>query len=151
MRKKLYLITIICSLLVITGCNNTKQDKVSSHNKYNNGLKCYKELSSGEKDTFYFYFDNDDILDSFEIYAISEKQESITYERVKEIEEIVCNGESKFKKEWLEECSYNIKGNTIEAHFYLNNGKWFGDYQTKEQINNYDVGDLTGMSCEEIK
>ena len=151
MKKYLYLTIVLSSLLIITGCNSTRQDKVSSHNKYNNGLKCYKELSSGEKDTFYFYFDNDDILDSFEVYAISEKQAATTYERVKEIEEIVCSGESEFKKEWLEECSYNIKGNTVEAHFYLNNGEWFEDYQTKEQIKNYDVGNLAGMSCEEIK
>ena len=151
MKKNFYLVIIICCLLILTGCNSTRQSKISSHNKYNNGLKCYKELSSGEKDTFYFYFNNNDILDSFEVYAISNKQDSTTYTRVKEIEEIVCNGESEFKKEWLNECSYNIKGNTVEAHFYLNNGEWFGEYQTKEQILNYDVGDLAGMSCEELK
>ena len=92
-------------------------------------------------------------LDSFEIFATMAKPDYVTEEQVKNAEKSMCNGERDFKKEWFEECSYTINGDTLEGHFYLNNGEWFGDVQTKEEFMNYEDedNDLAGMTCEEFK
>ena len=153
MKKYFYTIIIFIFAFIIVGCGSKKEGDINKHNKYNNAYECNKTLATGEEDKLYLYFDNDDKLDSFEVYATIEKPDYVEEEDVKKAEERVCGGQGEFKKEWIEECSYSIEDNKIIAHFYFNNGEWFNDYQTKKQFDNFDDedSDLQGMTCKEYK
>ena len=92
--------------------------------------------------------DKDDKATSFD-WTMTGPSAGVSEETVKEAIEHVCNGQGKFEKEWLDECSYKLNGDVVESHVYVNTGEWLGKYDTKDALLNGDFSDtdLEGHKC----
>ena len=146
MKKVLYFSFVFFFALLLVGCGDSKEE-AKSHDKYNNAVECtYDENGSISK--LIVYLDNDDKATSFD-WTMTGSAEGITEEMIKMVEDTVCSGQGEFKKEWLDECSYQLKGDVVESHVYVNSGEWLGEYGTKDALLNADFSgtDLEGHKC----
>ena len=147
MKKVLYGFFIFALAFLLVGCGGkkTKEETFKSHNKNDNAVECSAKQGKNVG-TVYVYFDSNNKITSFDFYMEYDAEDA-TEDDIKKAEELVCNGEGEFKKEWLDECSYDLEDGMVKAHVYVNNGEWFGEYQTKEEIKNMNSGELSGYTC----
>ena len=147
--KKILLTSFIFTLsFMLVGCGSkSKEEAFKEHNKNNNAVECTAKDEKNEA-TIYIYFDELDIVSSFD-YFMKLNAEDVSRDDVKKARELICNGQGEFKKEWIEECSYELSGDYINAHVYINNGEWFDGNQTKKNILKKDNPYFSSYTCTE--
>ena len=146
--KKNFLSILVFSLaLLLVGCGSekTKEDTFKKHNKDNNALECTAKDDKNVA-TMYIYFNKDNKVTTLDYY-LEVEADGATKAEVKKAEEMVCEGQGQFKKEWIEECSYELDENIVKAHVYLNNADMLGGYENKEDILNLGKEGLSGYTC----
>ncbi|MBR4671952.1 MAG: hypothetical protein IKO78_01970 [Bacilli bacterium] len=143
MKKYLYGLTVFALALFLVGCGGG--DDVASHDKYNNKLECVHTYTSGE-DKMVIYFDNDNKAIGLDYYSYADS-DKVTEEQYNKVKERQCSGEGEWKKEWIKICDFTRNSEKVEAHIYVDNGEWFGEYNTKQDILDGKVDDLYSFTC----
>lgn len=154
---KRYLLLLIAICLIVTGCGGKSDDENTSevtHNTYNNSLTC-TDSSKDETGLVYevkliIYYDNNDKAVSLDYYSRQRDLETTTA-KVKEYEDTVCGGRDVFRKEWIQQCSYEKEGNYVKGHIYLTNTSWLDENQTKESMLNATDERFGSLKCVENK
>lgn len=148
MKKLFYTSFVFLFAFLLVGCgSSSSKDDVTKHNKNNNYVECTGE-EDGSTGKLVVYLDKDDKATSFDYY-LTVNAPDVTEDQVKSTEELVCNGQGEFKKEWIEECSYKLDGEKVKAHVYVNSSEWLGTFGTKDKLleGNFADTDLDGLKC----
>ncbi len=144
MKKKVLVVLLaVIMCLTLTGCGSNKVERS------NNKVECTNDSTLSIQEKIIVYYDDNDKVQSFDHYETS-FDDTLDEEVVKKLENNNCNNDGIYKKEWIEECSYEYKDNILTIHYYMNNGEKFGILNSKELfLKNLEGTELSGYTCVE--
>ena len=148
MKKYLYLITLFSFAFLLVGCGSSGEEAdAANHDTYNNSVTCtYTAGFSEEK--INFYFDKDDKVIGFDYYSYYDSSK-ISDAEYKQAEQKMCNGNSEWKKEWINTCEFDRNSDKVSAHVYVDSDDWLGDTNTKSDILNATFTKIESFNCKE--